>query len=75
MSSRELGRVEVLARIRSKRLRIVAASRLLGVSYGQAKRKWIPPANHPWRGAILRAQQKRELKATTAAERAHRWPG
>ena len=40
MSKRELGRVEVLARIRSKQLRIVDASRLLGVSYRQAKRLW-----------------------------------
>jgi hypothetical protein len=34
------------------------------------RRKWVPPANHPWRGAILRAQQKRELKAAALAERA-----
>ena len=40
MSTRELGRVEVLARIRSKQLRIVDASRLMGVSYRQAKRLW-----------------------------------
>ena len=40
MSKRELGRVEVLARIRSKQLRIVDASRLMGVSYRQAKRLW-----------------------------------
>src|ERR1700733_10410724 len=36
----------------------------------QAQRKYVPAANHPWRGAILRAQQKRELKAAAAAERA-----
>jgi transposase len=36
----------------------------------QAKRKYVPAANHPWRGAILRAQQKRELKAAAVAERA-----
>jgi transposase len=40
MSTRELGRVEVLARIRSKQLRIVEASQLMGVSYRQAKRLW-----------------------------------
>jgi transposase len=40
MSKRELGRVEVLARVRSKQLRVVDASRLLGVSYRQAKRLW-----------------------------------
>src|SRR5216683_1063554 len=40
MSKRELGRVEVLTRVRSKQLRVVDASRLLGVSYRQAKRLW-----------------------------------
>src|SRR4029077_10027261 len=34
------------------------------------KRKCVPAANHPWRGTILRAQQKRELKAAAVAERA-----
>ena len=41
-----------------------------GASRQQAKRKCVPAANHPWRGAILRAQQKRELKAAAVAERA-----
>lgn len=40
MSERELGRVEVLARVRSQQLRLVDAHRLLGVSYRQAKRLW-----------------------------------
>jgi transposase len=40
MSKRELRRVEVLARVRSKQLRIVDASRLMQVSYRQAKRLW-----------------------------------
>jgi len=40
MSKRELGRVEVLARVRSRQLRVVDASRLLGVSYRQGKRLW-----------------------------------
>src|SRR5580704_6704264 len=40
MSTRELERVEVLARIRSKQLRIMDASQLMGVSYRQAKRLW-----------------------------------
>src|SRR5882672_6660407 len=40
MSKRELGRVEVLARVRSKQLRVVDASRLLRVSYRQGKRLW-----------------------------------
>ena len=40
MSKGELRRVEVLARVRSKQLRIVDASRLMQVSYRQAKRLW-----------------------------------
>jgi transposase len=40
MSQRELQRVEVLARVRSKQLRVIDASRLLGVSYRQGKRLW-----------------------------------
>src|SRR5467141_5301285 len=40
MSKRELGRVEVLARVRSKQLRVVDAGRLVEVSYRQAKRLW-----------------------------------
>src|SRR5438128_3675417 len=40
MSNEELRRVEVLARVRSKHLRIVDASKLLRVSYRQAKRLW-----------------------------------
>src|SRR6516225_7161925 len=40
MSKEELRRVEVLARVRSKHLRIVDASKLLQVSYRQAKRLW-----------------------------------
>jgi len=40
MSKRELGRVEVLARVRSKQLRLVDAGRLMQVSYRQAKRLW-----------------------------------
>jgi transposase len=40
MSKRELGRVEVLAGVRSKQLRVADAARLLRVSYRQAKRLW-----------------------------------
>src|SRR6516165_546208 len=40
MSKGELGRVEVLARVRSKQLRLVDASRLMRVCYRQAKRLW-----------------------------------
>ena len=40
MSRRELGRVEVLARVRSKELRVVDAAGLLRLSYRQGKRLW-----------------------------------
>src|SRR3974390_567804 len=40
MSKRELGRVEVLARVRSKQLRLVDAGRMMHVSYRQTKRLW-----------------------------------
>ena len=40
MSQRELGRVEVLGRVRSQQLRVVDAATLLRVSYRQAKRLW-----------------------------------
>ncbi len=40
MSKRELGRVEVLSRVRSRGLRVVDAAALLRVSYRQAKRLW-----------------------------------
>ncbi len=40
MSRRELGRVEVLSRVRSKQLRVVDAGVLLQLSYRQTKRLW-----------------------------------
>ncbi len=40
MSQRELGRVEVLARVRSQQLRVVDGATLMGLSYRQAKRLW-----------------------------------
>src|SRR5215470_5674525 len=40
MSKRELGRVEVMARVRSKELRVVDAAELLRLSYRQTKRLW-----------------------------------
>jgi len=40
MSERELRRVEVLARVKSKELKMADAANLVGVSYRQAKRLW-----------------------------------
>src|SRR5256886_16741753 len=40
MSTRELRRAEVLARVKSQALRLVDAAKILEVSYRQAKRLW-----------------------------------
>ncbi len=40
MSQRELRRVEVLARVKSKELKVLDAASLVRVSYRQAKRLW-----------------------------------
>jgi transposase len=40
MSQRELRRVEVMARVKSRALKVVDAASLVGVSYRQAKRLW-----------------------------------
>jgi transposase len=40
MSSKELRRVEVLARVKSDELKLVNAAEMLGVSYRQVKRLW-----------------------------------
>ncbi|HXH51673.1 MAG TPA: ISNCY family transposase [Terriglobia bacterium] len=40
MSKRELNRVELLGRVKSRQLRLVDAGLLMGVSYRQAKRLW-----------------------------------
>ena len=40
MSRRELGRVEVLARVKGGQLRVVDAAVLMGVCYRQVKRLW-----------------------------------
>src|SRR5947209_7945008 len=39
MSKRELGRVEVMSRVRSKQLRVVDAAKILGLSYRERKRR------------------------------------
>ena len=40
MSQRELGRVEVLARVKSQELRLIDAAALMRLSYRQTKRQW-----------------------------------
>lgn len=62
MSKRELGRVEVLARVGSKELRLVDAAELLKVSYRQAKRLW----------KRYRAEGPEGLKHRSAGRRSNR---
>jgi hypothetical protein len=40
MSTRELRRAEVLARVKSQTLRLVVAGKMLELSYRQTKRLW-----------------------------------
>ena len=40
MSTKELDRIGVMARVESGELKVVDAAGLLGVSYRQAKRRW-----------------------------------
>jgi len=73
MSGRELQRVEVLARVRSKQLRIVDASRLMQVSYrlfpldnllinwyiGSCKRDLSGRATARWLFVFMGAKERR----------------
>ena len=70
MSTRELRRVEVLAQVKSKTLKVVDAARLVGVSYRQVQRKWVPPNTHPWREAARRGVQRRARELEVIAARA-----
>src|SRR2546422_1057125 len=62
MSRRELGRVEVLARVRSGQLRLVDAAVLLRLSYRQTKRLW----------KRYREEGAAGLKQRSAGRRSHR---
>jgi len=62
MSRRELGRVEVLARVRSGQLRLVDAAVLLRLSYRQGKRLW----------KRYREEGPAGLKHRSAGRRSHR---
>lgn len=67
MSTRELRRVEVLARVKSKTLKVTDAASLVGVSYRQAKRLWKRyreegPAGLKHRGAGRSSNRAHEEK-------------
>ena len=81
MSQRELRRVEVLARVKSKELKVVDVASLVGVSYRQAKRLWKryreQGAKGLKHGSAGRASQAGEISTTSAAVGAGevRWAG
>jgi transposase len=62
MSERELGRVGVLARVKSRQLRVVDAAALLRLSYRQTKRLW----------KRYREEGASGLKHRSAGRRSHR---
>jgi transposase len=62
MSRGELGRVEVLARVKSRQLRLVDGARLMRVGYRQAKRLW----------KRYREEGAAGLKHRSAGRRSHR---
>jgi hypothetical protein len=41
---------------------------------GRSQRKWVPPANHPWREAARRAMEKRVSKGAVATRPLLAWP-
>jgi transposase len=66
MSVEELRRVEVLARVKSKTLKVVDAASLVGVSYRQAKRLWKRYREEGARGLKHRSAGGRSARAKPA---------
>jgi transposase len=71
MSRRELGRVEVLARVRSGQLRVVDAARLMRVSYRQGKRLWKRYGEEGAAGLKHRSAGRRSHRAYPEKFRRH----
>jgi hypothetical protein len=44
------------------------------VRVARAKRKWVPPEDHPWREAARRAAQRKANRETAAARPSLAWP-
>lgn len=63
MSRRELGRVEVLARVGSKELRLVDGAALMGLSYRHTKRLWKRYRQEGARGLKHRSAGRRSNRA------------
>jgi len=66
MSVEELRRVEVLARVKSKTLKVVDAASLVGVSYRQAKRLWKRYREEGARGLKHRSVGRASARAKPA---------
>jgi len=66
MSGRELRRVEVLARVKSKELKVADAASLVGVSYRQAKRLWKRYQQEGARGLKHRSAGRTSARAKPA---------
>ena len=63
MSRRELGRVEVLARVRARQLRLVDAAVLMRLSYRQTKRLWKRYGQEGAKGLKHRSAGRRSNRA------------
>ena len=66
MSERELRRVEVLARVKSKELKVGDAASLVGVSYRQAKRLWKRYREEGAKGLKHRSAGRASVRAKAA---------
>jgi hypothetical protein len=54
LSTRELGRVEVMGRVKARSLRLCEAAEMLGLSYRQSKRIWARYENScPLGGMVI----------------------
>ena len=69
MSKKELGRVEVLARVKSRQLKVIDAGSLLGVSYRQAKRLWKRYREEGAKGLKHRSAGRTSVRAKPAGFR------
>ncbi|MGH9593276.1 MAG: ISNCY family transposase [Bryobacteraceae bacterium] len=69
MSQRELRRVEVLARVKSKELKVVDAASLVRVSYRQAKRLWKRYREEGAKGLRHRSAGRESARAKPAGFR------
>src|SRR5215472_8249684 len=65
MSERELGRAEVLARVKRRELRVVDAAVLMGVCYRQGKRLWKRYREEGAKGLKHRSAGRRSNRAYT----------